>query len=236
MSEQPPLRDVSMLTLDSWCSSAIPSWANTVNSINLLPCAGNFSETCGGGGLLAIYNNTQSTATLAAPGAGPTPAAAGTYFGCAQEGTNGRVLSGASMSSVNMTLEMCRAYCDSKGFFYSGGMSFPLPGMSITNQIQLSTHNNAIAATASPVVVACCHLTRHAQCFVAATKARLVEVATGSPCSTVLWSQWRHRRLSSQSSPRRAVPRMAHGITLHVSSIKDHLVLSVVLPTQTVPL
>jgi hypothetical protein len=79
---------------------------------------------------------------MVAPGAGPTPASAGTYYGCAQEGTSGRTLSGASTTSATMTLEMCRAFCDSKGFFFSGveysqqcycGNSFANGGMMLTN-------------------------------------------------------------------------------------------------------
>jgi len=104
-----------------WCSSIIPSWANVTSTISLLPCAGNNKETCGNGGTLQVYNFTRSTATFFAPGAGPTPAAAGTYFGCATEGTNGgRALTGPSLTSNTMTLEMCRAFCDSKGYYFSG--------------------------------------------------------------------------------------------------------------------
>lgn len=116
-----------------WCSSEIPSWANTTSTISFLPCPGNNTETCGNGGTLQVYNYTRSTATFYAPGAGPTPAAAGKYYGCATEGSGGRVLSGTSTTSSNMTLEMCRAFCDSKGFYFSG--------TEYSDQVCLINHN-----------------------------------------------------------------------------------------------
>jgi len=105
-----------------YCGSVFPS--NLGNQSCTMPCAGNtatgLQEICGGPSLLSVYNNTLSTAAFAAPGAGPTPAAAGVYVGCYSEGTSGRALSAASTTSPNMTLEYCRSFCTAKGYLYAG--------------------------------------------------------------------------------------------------------------------
>ena len=89
-----------------------------------MPCPGNSptgtQQICGGPNLLSVYNNTLSTATFTAPGAGATPDAAGVYVGCYSEATSGRTLSAASTTSLNMTLEYCRTFCSAGGYAYAG--------------------------------------------------------------------------------------------------------------------
>lgn len=103
-----------------FCSSSLPATYTGGQSCTQ-QCAGNRTELCGSPGLVSIFNNTLSTAPIAAPGAGPVSAAAGTYVGCVSDGiNNGRTLNGPSISSNNMTLETCRSFCTSQGYTLSG--------------------------------------------------------------------------------------------------------------------
>ena len=105
---------------ECFCSSTITT-GFPAGQVCPQACSGNSTELCGGAGVISIFNNTLSTASIAAPGAGPVSTAAGTYVGCVSEGNNnGRTLTGASTSSNNMTLEMCRSFCTSRGFSLSG--------------------------------------------------------------------------------------------------------------------
>jgi hypothetical protein len=109
-----------------FCDSQLPAGYTGGQTGCSTLCGGSLgnasAEYCGGANFISIYNNTMSTATIAAPGAGATPAAAGIYLGCATEGnSNGRALTGASIKNQpNMTLEYCRSYCTSKGFALAG--------------------------------------------------------------------------------------------------------------------
>lgn len=104
-----------------FCSSIIASGATGNQTGCNMGCAGNMTQICGSPDLISIFNNTQSTATIAAPGAGYTSTAAGTYVGCVSDNVSGgRALTGASTTSSSMTLESCRAYCDAQGYILSG--------------------------------------------------------------------------------------------------------------------
>lgn len=69
------------------------------------------------------FSTAASCADLASPGffnpvAPLTPG--WTDVGCISEGTNGRVLTGASTTSTNMTANYCAGFCGSQGFTYAG--------------------------------------------------------------------------------------------------------------------
>lgn len=104
-----------------WCDVAVNPTA-LLNYSNVAyqcdhKCPGNFTEYCGGGQFMSVYNNTdpsfvpttdlsnsvyQMTVT-------PAPYAKN-YLGCASEGTNGRALNGTTYSSTNMTIESCAKF------------------------------------------------------------------------------------------------------------------------------
>lgn len=110
---------------ECYCQNAILPLAKKAQSTCVMTCAGNRTEICGGPNAISIYNNTLAVLPPSAtvtPGAGPTPAAAGTYLGCATDpNQSGRALTGASYADgKNMTLEGCRAFCDTAGFRLSG--------------------------------------------------------------------------------------------------------------------
>ncbi|KAH8899451.1 WSC-domain-containing protein [Thozetella sp. PMI_491] len=77
-------------------------------------CAGNSTELCGAGSRLSVYNNTVYTAPPPDPSHVPQ---AGNYswMGCYSEATQGRALSSYAYSSDTMTVEVCAAFCASKG-------------------------------------------------------------------------------------------------------------------------
>lgn len=78
-------------------------------------CAGNFSEVCGGGGALSVYNNTQYIKTAITPSVGK-------YLSkqCLTEPPSARALNGASMTSNAMTPNMCVKFCLGKQCHYAG--------------------------------------------------------------------------------------------------------------------
>ena len=98
-------------------------------------CNGNQSEYCGGPNRLNVYGTelptgtdtpgggaTSTSVTVADPTAPAQPPTVGTYswYGCATEIPNGRVLSGASFAADTMTLESCQSFCADADFEYFG--------------------------------------------------------------------------------------------------------------------
>lgn len=124
---------------ECYCSNAMLSSLSsnaTCNAAGGVMCTGNSLETCGGGDIMHIWNNTaySGPAIKAAPTAGVTTLSVSggvaQYQGCYLENSvSSRALSGAVyMNSTGMSLETCAAYCQTKGFSmfgteYSSGMS-----------------------------------------------------------------------------------------------------------------
>ncbi|KAH8661593.1 WSC domain-containing protein [Tricladium varicosporioides] len=85
-----------------------------------MSCAGNVSETCGGGNRLSVY----STAGGAAPPPAPVHVASAppfTRLGCYTEGNNTRALSGFQQYDYSgMTVEKCAAICAATPYTFMG--------------------------------------------------------------------------------------------------------------------
>ena len=81
-----------------------------------MACTGNSSELCGGPSRLSVYNLT----TYVPP---TTVKQVGTFLAqaCFNEGTNGRLLSGAAYTNnTGMTVESCVEFCQASGATYAG--------------------------------------------------------------------------------------------------------------------
>ncbi|KAG9688704.1 WSC-domain-containing protein, partial [Aureobasidium melanogenum] len=79
-------------------------------------CAGNFSQICGGSGLLSVYSNPLYRPVQVVPSVGKYQSK-----GCLTEPTNGnRALAGASTTDPLMTVEKCVKFCLGKRFKYAG--------------------------------------------------------------------------------------------------------------------
>jgi hypothetical protein len=79
-------------------------------------CAGNFSQICGGSGLLSVYSNPSYKPVVVVPSVGKYQSK-----GCLREPTSGtRALTGASTTDPLMTVEKCVKFCLGKHFKYAG--------------------------------------------------------------------------------------------------------------------
>jgi hypothetical protein len=79
-------------------------------------CAGNFSQICGGGGLLSVYSNPTYKPVTVLPNVGKYQSK-----GCLVEPTSGaRALTGASTTDTLMTVEKCIKFCLGKRLRYAG--------------------------------------------------------------------------------------------------------------------
>ena len=98
------------------CGSALLSGGTVLesNSTCDMPCSGDSTESCGGSNRLTVYNSTNVLQNITV--------AAGVYLGCYSDPdtAKGRSLDGATLTASNMTLEMCRAFCDAQGLPLSG--------------------------------------------------------------------------------------------------------------------
>ncbi|KAG8669333.1 hypothetical protein FPOAC1_008725 [Fusarium poae] len=82
-----------------------------------MPCAGDSTQKCGAGNRVSIWNNTMYTPTVSTEGVNSPPK----YLGCYTEGIEARALGDAQMTDKNkMTVEICAAFCSSKGYPYLG--------------------------------------------------------------------------------------------------------------------
>ncbi|CAG8958428.1 hypothetical protein HYFRA_00011105 [Hymenoscyphus fraxineus] len=100
---------------ECYCGNTIAASATqaTAGDCNM-PCAGNSTETCGGGNRVNVY---WSGKVIAAPG--NKPAVGGYNFSsCRTEPTVGRALGGATTASDTMTIEACATFC--RGYTYFG--------------------------------------------------------------------------------------------------------------------
>jgi len=79
-------------------------------------CGGFEPEICGGAGVVSVYNNTGYITPVSRPSVGKY-----VLKGCLSDpDQTGRSLAAASMTSVNMTNEMCVKYCLGNEYRYAG--------------------------------------------------------------------------------------------------------------------
>ncbi|KAJ7291038.1 glyoxal oxidase N-terminus-domain-containing protein [Mycena rebaudengoi] len=77
-------------------------------------CAGEATQTCGGGNRLSTYSAQQGVPSE------PTLPSGWAYVSCTQDDTNARLLSGFSYTDAALTVESCVGNCRSRGFSYAG--------------------------------------------------------------------------------------------------------------------
>ncbi|KAJ9132986.1 WSC-domain-containing protein [Pleurostoma richardsiae] len=105
------------------------AWATDQDDCSMA-CAANASQYCGGGDRLNVYALAPGSGVNAATGfstkyAEPAQVAGGwTYTGCYNDSVADRALSSATLygstSTINMTVEVCVAYCNQKGYTVAG--------------------------------------------------------------------------------------------------------------------
>lgn len=91
-------------------------------------CAGNANQYCGAGGYMSVYYDSlayNATSSSFLPGAyqgALEVLSSGNYttLGCINEGKNGRSLIGPNFNSINMTVDACTAFCQTKVQIYAG--------------------------------------------------------------------------------------------------------------------
>ncbi|UZP41681.1 hypothetical protein NXS19_009497 [Fusarium pseudograminearum] len=82
-----------------------------------MPCTGDSTQKCGAGNRISIWNNTMYTPTVSTEGVNSPPK----YLGCYTEGVEARALGDAKTTDKKkMTVEICAAFCSSKGYPYLG--------------------------------------------------------------------------------------------------------------------
>ncbi|KAF4505126.1 hypothetical protein G6O67_007107 [Ophiocordyceps sinensis] len=115
---------------ECYCGKRISNGAKSVDGGCSMPCKGNSSEFCGGGGRLNVFgHNVQSPTSTSSNGppdgsATPTacpsqPRSVGDWisYGCYTEATTGRALSDNSYSASDMTLAACAKFCAGHSYF-----------------------------------------------------------------------------------------------------------------------
>jgi hypothetical protein len=78
-------------------------------------CAGNFSQICGGSGMLSVYSNPSYQPVVVVPSVGKYQSK-----GCLHEPSGARALAGATYNDPLMTVEKCVKFCLGKRFKYAG--------------------------------------------------------------------------------------------------------------------
>lgn len=103
---------------ECYCGSALASdatsCANTPN--NVMVCAGNSTEYCGGPSRLQVFNSTTIKAVQPFPSAVGATIGNARYFGCATE-VSGRALRDSSKTDSAMTISMCASFCSKYALF-----------------------------------------------------------------------------------------------------------------------
>lgn len=101
--------------LDDIINSAVTSYADDGNC--KMPCSGNSSQSCGGGGALSLFNNTAY-----APRIPSSKSIAGsyTYQGCYADQAESRLLTGYTTSQASNTVDSCLETCFSKQYTWAG--------------------------------------------------------------------------------------------------------------------
>lgn len=102
-----------------FCGNALGYAANmVVNTACSSTCAGNSSETCGGGSRINIYSNGTPPQSATPGNPDSVYNANYDYLNCYGEATTGRALSAKGYTDpVNMTLESCAAFCSGYQYF-----------------------------------------------------------------------------------------------------------------------
>jgi hypothetical protein len=103
---------------ECYCGVALQSYSAIGFDGCNMPCAGDATQTCGGGSRISLYNYTAYTPPMLVP-------TVGTYQlqGCYTEPGNGggRALPSYSFTnSTSMSAELCVAGCQAKGYTMAG--------------------------------------------------------------------------------------------------------------------
>ena len=117
---------------ECYCDSSLQSGASLSLGSKLctMQCSGAPGTICGGPSALSLYQNPSlavvKTSTTSAPVAVPTVSlpsgwsVASSVCVAEAKAQSGRALAAASTSSSSMTVPMCLAFCQSKGYQYAG--------------------------------------------------------------------------------------------------------------------
>ena len=101
---------------ECYCGSGLPSDSIPGQSGCIMSCAGDATQTCGGGSRLSVYNYTMYLPPQ-------TVDAVGEYKsqGCWTEGTGGRALTKYGFANnTGMTVELCVGACELRGWKWAG--------------------------------------------------------------------------------------------------------------------
>lgn len=115
---------------ECWFRSTPPTTTLVSDDPCNMPCSADSTQYCGGqGGYMSVfydslaYNATSKTFLPGAFTGTQTVMSTGNWnsLGCYTDAQNGRALAGATFTDTkNMTVELCTAYCQSKGFSFAG--------------------------------------------------------------------------------------------------------------------
>ncbi|KAK8869788.1 hypothetical protein IAR55_000356 [Kwoniella newhampshirensis] len=110
---------------ECYCGNILTNGASTNSGSKCdMSCSGVASAICGGSSALTLFVADSARSTLSSDLTSKVISLPSGWFPasitCVSEGSNGRALDSASISSGAMTVGTCLAYCQSKGFQYAG--------------------------------------------------------------------------------------------------------------------